>query len=475
MGLTHFGLKKNSFERKIVLDINIDLIKKYDKPGPRYTSYPTAPHFNESFTHQNYLDEIIKTNQGQSLPDLSLYFHLPFCDTLCYFCGCNMIVTRNRGRIKRYIDDLKSEIDLITDHISHDRKTTQLHWGGGTPTHLNPDEITNLSSYIRDRFDFSARVEAGCEIDPRGLTKEHLSALRNGGFNRISMGVQDFNEKVQQTVNRIQSEALTRRVVDWVRELGFNSINLDLMYGLPFQSAKTFEETVDTIIDLDPDRIALFNFAYVPWMKKHQKVIRPEDLPAPEEKLNIFKMSTQKLTQEGYVFIGMDHFAKPDDELTLALKEKKLYRNFQGYSTHAGADLYAMGITSISQFGRIYAQNIKKETPYHAALDKKILPTAKGYYLNEDDVLRRHVIMKLMCDFELDFASVEDEFNIDFETYFSWGLNNLREMMVDNLISIENKTLKITQMGRLLIRNIAMNFDGYIERKEDHARYSRTV
>ncbi len=458
-----------------MLHINIDLIKKYDKPGPRYTSYPTAPHFNESFTHQNYLDEIIKTNQGQSLPDLSLYFHLPFCDTLCYFCGCNMIVTRNRGRIKRYIDDLKSEIDLITDHISHDRKTTQLHWGGGTPTHLNPDEITDLSSYIQDRFDFSAHVEAGCEIDPRGLTKEHLSALRNGGFNRISMGVQDFNEKVQQTVNRIQSEALTRQVVDWVRELGFNSINLDLMYGLPFQSAKTFEETVDTIIDLDPDRIALFNFAYVPWMKKHQKVIRPEDLPAPEEKLNIFKMSTQKLTQAGYVFIGMDHFAKPDDELTLALKEKKLYRNFQGYSTHAGADLYAMGITSISQFGRIYAQNIKKETPYHAALDKKILPTAKGYYLNEDDVLRRHVIMKLMCDFELDFASVEDEFNIDFETYFSWGLNNLKEMMADNLISIENKTLKITQMGRLLIRNIAMNFDGYIERKEDHARYSRTV
>jgi oxygen-independent coproporphyrinogen-3 oxidase len=247
------------------------------------------------------------------------------------------------------------------------------------------------------------------------------------------------------------------------------------MYGLPFQSAKTFEETVDTIIDVDPDRIALFNFAYVPWMKKHQRVIRPEDLPVPEEKLNILKMSTQKLTQAGYVFIGMDHFAKPDDELTLALKEKKLYRNFQGYSTHAGTDLYAMGITSIGQFGRIYAQNIKKEKPYHAALDKGILPTAKGCYLDDDDLLRRHVIMKLMCDFELDFASIEDEFNIDFETYFEWGLNNFDEMMADNLLSIENRTLKITKMGRLLIRNIAMNFDGYIERKEDHARYSRTV
>ncbi|MFO7555404.1 MAG: oxygen-independent coproporphyrinogen III oxidase [Desulfobacterales bacterium] len=458
-----------------MLDIDIDLIKKYDKPGPRYTSYPTAPHFNESFTHKNYLDEVIKTNKGQNLPDLSLYFHLPFCDTLCYFCGCNMIVTRNRDRIKNYIDYLKREIDLISAHISQDRKTTQLHWGGGTPTHLKPDEIADLSSYIQKRFDFNTDVEAGCEIDPRELTKEHLAALKNGGFNRISMGVQDINEKVQKAVNRIQPESLTRQVVEWVRELGFESINLDLMYGLPFQSAKSFEKTVDTVIEIDPDRIALFNFAYVPWMKKHQKVIRPEDLPVPEEKLNILKMSTRKLTQAGYVFIGMDHFAKPEDELTLALKAKKLYRNFQGYSTHAGSDLYAMGITSISQFGRIYAQNIKKEKKYHAALDKGILPTAKGFYLDDDDLLRRHVIIKLMCDFELDFASIEDEFNIDFETYFSWGLNNLNEMMADNLISIENRMLKITRMGRLLIRNIAMNFDGYIERKEDHARYSRTV
>ena len=458
-----------------MFDIDIELIKKYDKPGPRYTSYPTAPHFNESFTHENYLDEIIKTNRGRDLPDLSLYFHLPFCDTLCYFCACNMIVTRNRDRIKKYIDYLKREIDLITDHISHDRKAVQLHWGGGTPTHLNPDEIADLSSYIYDRFDVNADAETGCEIDPRELTKTHLAALKDGGFNRISMGVQDFNPDVQKAVNRIQPEVLTRQVVDWVRELGFHSINLDLMYGLPSQSVKTFEKTVDTIIDIDPDRIALFNFAYVPWMKKHQKAIRPEDLPVAEEKLNILKMSTEKLTRAGYVFIGMDHFAKPDDELALALEGKKLYRNFQGYSTHAGADLYAMGITSISQFGHIYAQNIKKEKKYHAVLDQGILPTTKGYYLNDDDLLRRHVIVKLMCDFELDFTSIENEFDIDFETYFSRGLDNLEEMIADNLLSIENKILKITKMGRFLIRNIAMNFDGYIERKEDNARYSRTV
>ena len=461
--------------RKVVFDIDIDLIKKYDTPGPRYTSYPTAPHFNESFTHKDYLKEIKNTNRGRNLPDLSLYFHLPFCDTLCYFCGCNMIVTKNRERIKRYIDDVKREINQITTHLSGDRKVVQLHWGGGTPTHLNPEEIIDLNLYIHDRFEFNPVVEAGCEIDPRELTKEHLEALRSGGFNRISMGVQDINESVQKAVNRIQPEALTRQVVHWVRELGFDSINLDLMYGLPFQSAKNFERTVDAIIDIDPDRIALFNFAYVPWMKKHQKAIRPEDLPAPEEKLDIFKMATQKLTQAGYVFIGMDHFAKPDDELALALKEKKLYRNFQGYSTHAGADLYAMGITSISQFGRIYAQNIKKEKPYRAALDQGILPTAKGCYLSDDDLLRRHVIIKLMCDFELDFASIEDKFNIDFEAYFGLGLSRLNEMMADDLLFIENRTLKITHMGRLLIRNIAMKFDGYLERKEDHARYSRTV
>ncbi len=455
--------------------IDVELIKKYDKPGPRYTSYPTAPHFNESFTHENYIDEIVKTNQGNHLPDLSLYFHLPFCDTLCYFCGCNMIVTRNRDRIRNYVKYLKLEIDLIRSHLSSERKVAQLHWGGGTPTHLNPDEINDLSSYINTHFEFNPDAETGCEIDPRELTREHLAALRNGGFNRISMGVQDFNKKVQKAVNRIQPEDMTRQVVAWVREMGFESINLDIMYGLPYQSAETFEKTIDRVVDINPDRIALFNFAYVPWLKKHQSLIKPDDLPTAEEKLNTLKMSIEKLTDAGYVFIGMDHFAKPEDELAVALREKKLYRNFQGYSTHAGADLYAMGATSISQFGRVYAQNYKKEKKYLAALDKNILPTARGYYLSDDDVLRRRVITKLMCDFELDFKSIENEFDIDVETYFNWGLGNLKEMIADDLVVIENRSLKVTPMGRMLIRNIAINFDGYIEREEDNARYSRTV
>ncbi len=279
--------------------IDVNLIKKYDKPGPRYTSYPTAPQFSESFTQNDFMDEIVRTNSGQDLPDLSLYYHLPFCDTLCYFCGCNMIVTHNRERIKKYVEYLKREIDLTSSHVAPGRETTQIHWGGGTPTHLDPDEITDLISHIKKRFDFKEDVEAGCEIDPRELTKDHLYALKSGGFNRISMGVQDFNEKVQKAVNRIQPEQMTRKVIGWVRELDFQSMNLDLIYGLPFQTSETFEKTIDSIIDISPDRIALFNFAFVPWMKKHMSLIRPEDMPPAEEKLIILKMAIEKLTGAG--------------------------------------------------------------------------------------------------------------------------------------------------------------------------------
>lgn len=458
-----------------MFEVDLTKFKKYDKPGPRYTSYPTAPQFNESFTHEDYLDEIVKTNYGENLPDLSLYFHLPYCDTLCYFCGCNMIITRNRDRIKEYINYVKKEIDLLRQYLLPDRKVVQHHWGGGTPTHLSPDEINDLASYINKNFQFKSDAEVSCEIDPRELTKAHLEALRKNGFNRISMGVQDFNEKVQKAVNRIQPEDITRQTIAWVRELGFHSINLDLIYGLPFQTVETFSDTVDKIIDISPDRIAVFNYAHVPWMKKHMALIHPEDIPAPEVKLEILKMTIEKLTSAGYEFIGMDHFAKPNDELAIAMREKKLYRNFQGYSTNAGADLYAMGITSISQLKNIYAQNYKTEKEYYSALDEERLPTAKGYRLTEDDHLRREVIMKLMCDFELNFADIERKYNIDFKKYFAWGLNNLKEMIEDDLIDMSDEGLKVKNMGRMLIRNIAMNFDGYIERKEDKARYSRTV
>ncbi len=462
-----------------MFEIDLKKFKKYDKPGPRYTSYPTAPQFNESFTNEDYVDEIVKTNYGENLPDLSLYFHLPYCDTLCFFCGCNMLITRNRERIQEYIKYVQKEIDLLRTYLLPDRKVAQHHWGGGTPTHLNPDEINLLASYISKSFEFSEDSENSCEIDPRELTKAHLEALRNNGFNRISMGVQDFNEKVQKAVNRIQPEDITRQAVEWIRELGYQSINLDLIYGLPFQTAKSFADTVDKIIDISPDRIALFNYAHVPWLKKHMALIHQEDLPTPEVKLEILKSSIEQLTDAGYVFIGMDHFAKPDDELSIALKEKKLYRNFQGYSTNAGTDLYAMGITSISQLKNIYAQNYKTEKEYYKSLDDGIIPTAKGYKLSEDDHIRSEVIMRLMCDFELDFKSIEEKFNINFKDYFAKGLNSseggLSEMQNDGLVEMSDNGIIVKDMGRLLIRNIAINFDGYIERKEDKAKYSRTV
>ncbi len=458
-----------------MFNIDLDLIKKYDRPGPRYTSYPTAPQFNNSFTSEKYLDEIIRTNNELNPPELSLYYHLPFCDTLCYFCGCNMIITRNRDRIKEYIRYLKNEIDLLRTYIVDRRKVAQLHWGGGTPTHLDPDEIFDLIAYINKSFEFNKNAEEGCEIDPRGLTKDHLAALRNGGFNRISMGVQDFNEQVQKAVNRVQPEEMTRQVVSWVRELGFQSINLDLIYGLPFQTAESFAKTVDAIINISPDRVAVFNYAHVPWMKKHMALIKEEDLPKPEEKLQILKMTIEKLTGAGYDFIGMDHFAKPDDELAVALKEKKLYRNFQGYSTHAGTDLYGMGITSISQIGKCYSQNVKKEKEYFNLIDEGIFPIERGFYLSDDDLLRRHVITKIMCDFELDFDAVEKQFGIEFNKYFESSLKGVSEFIDDELVKLTDRRLEVTTMGRMLIRNIAMNFDAYLERKDINARYSRTV
>ena len=457
-----------------MFNIDIDLIKKYDKPGPRYTSYPTAPHFSDKFSYNEYTASIKKNNETSNTP-LSLYFHIPFCDTLCYFCGCNMIISNNRSRIGNYAEYLKKEILLLKKHLSDNRLVTQLHWGGGTPTHLSPKEITELLSYINSNFNIAPNIEASCEIDPRELTFEHLKALREGGFNRISMGVQDFTHKVQVAVNRIQSEEITRQAVEWVRELEFESINLDLMYGLPHQTLETFAETLEKIIDISPNRIAVFNYAHVPWMKKHMELIREEDLPTPDVKLQILKYTIETLTKAGYIFIGMDHFAKPDDELAIALNEKKLYRNFQGYSTQAGTDLYALGITSISQFGNTYSQNIKTEKKYFETIDKEILPLAKGYLMSDDDILRRDVIMTLMCDFELNFNSIEKRYGIDFKKYFANGLAKLKQFELDNLVIVEKDKITVTEMGRLLIRNIAMSFDAFLEDDKGKVRYSRTV
>ena len=452
---------------------DMEKYKKYNVPGPRYTSYPTALLFNDTFTYSDYLEEI-KVSRKDSVQDLSLYFHLPFCDTLCYFCGCNMIITRNRDRIKKYLDYLKREIDFIKEYAVDSKKVIQLHWGGGTPTHLSPHEINELASYIQKTFSFKDNAEISCEIDPRELTREHLAALRENGFNRISLGVQDFDIKVQEAVNRIQPDNVTNQTVEWIRDLGFLSMNIDLMYGLPFQSLESFGSTLDKIIKISPERIAVFNYAHVPWMKKHMSLINADDLPSAETKLNILQLTIEKLTEAGYVFIGMDHFAKPDDELSVALKEKKMYRNFQGYSTYPDTDLFAMGITGISQVQDIFAQNYKTENEYYNALDNNLLPTAKGYRLSLDDKIRRFVIMRLMCDFELNFSAVEKKFNIIFKDYFFNELQRFSEMEADGLITLNSEKLVVTEMGRLLIRNIAMKFDAYIDNKEVN-KYSKTI
>ena len=457
-------------------NIDIELLKKYDRPGPRYTSYPPAPAFSKDFGPDDYKDAIVENNKENPMNVLSLYFHIPFCDTLCYFCGCNMLVTHNRATIRKYLDYLKREVEMVCEFLSSGRKVTQLHWGGGTPSYLNPDEIKELGGFINERFEFVDDPEVGVEIDPRGLTYEHMRAFREVGFNRISMGVQDFDPRVQKAVNRIQPEEITRQAIDWARELGFKSINLDLIYGLPFQTIESFEKTLDKVIELSPERLAVFNFAYVPWLKPHQRVIKREDLPTPDVKLKILKMTIEKLTEAGYVYIGMDHFAKPDDELAIAQKEKTLYRNFQGYSTRAGADLYAFGMSAISQFQNIYAQNYKELKDYYSRIDEGKFPTAVGYRMSQDDIIRKHVIMRLMCDMELTKSEVEEKFNIKFDDYFADSIQKLNEFVEDGLVELSGDKIIVSLMGRLVIRNIAMCFDAYIDKMmKEKPIFSRTV
>ncbi len=458
------------------LHVDTGLLKKYDRPGPRYTSYPTAPLFNESFGVDDYRGAIIETNQLDSRSDISLYFHFPFCDTLCYFCGCTMMVTRDKNRIEEYLRYVKKEIDLIAPLIASGRRVTQLHWGGGTPTHLSPEQLLDIAEYIKASFRFDADVEMSVEIDPRELTQKHLGVLRHVGFNRLSMGIQDFDPNVQQAVNRVQSEELIASVYKWATALEFESINFDLIYGLPFQTVASFKKTVQEVLKYKPERIAVFNYAHVPWMKSHQRLIHPENLPTPDQKLQILKMTIEELTAHGYVYVGMDHFAKPQDELTRAQQEKSLYRNFQGYSTRSGADLYGLGMSSISHFDGMYAQNHKTLPEYYAALDAGTLATHVGYRMSEDDLIRKHVIMRLMCDLELRKESVERQFGLDFDEYFSEELAALQVFADDDLIDIEPDIIRIKQAGRLLLRNIAMCFDAYLDTmQKEKPVFSRTV
>lgn len=455
--------------------ISIDTLRKYDRPGPRYTSYPTAPVWDEDFGHERFKGKVIGTNSGKDLPPLSLYFHIPFCFSLCFYCGCNSIITKKRGHAGEYISYLKKEMENISSYMDKGRKVVQLQWGGGSPDFLSPSEMESLYGSITDNFTIASDAELGIELDPRETTLEHLKTLKGLGFNRISMGIQDFDPSVQEAVNRIQPEEITRRMVGWCRELGFYSINADLIYGLPYQTVESFKRTIEKVIEINPDRIAVFNYAHVPWMKKHQMVIREDTLPHGREKLEILKTAIEKFAEAGYVYIGMDHFARPQDELCIAQKEKTLYRNFQGYTTKAGCDLYGFGITSISMVGNCYAQNRKGLEDYYAAMNAGIMATYRGYELNHDDLLRRHIITRLMCDFELNKSDVEARYGVTFDDYFKRELKALEPFRDDGLLILHPEGVEITDSGRILIRNIAMVFDVYLEVPGREMRFSKTI
>lgn len=451
---------------------NEELIRKYDKPGPRYTSYPPATEFHEGVREEDYKRKLLESNLTKR--PLSLYFHIPFCESACWFCGCNVIISHRKNVSRRYLDYVYKEMDLLKDYLDTSRPVVQLHWGGGTPNFLTNDEIKELFGRLREVFNIDKDAEISVEIDPRYLSEGQLETLREVGFNRVSMGLQDLDPEVQRAINRIQPYDLMKRVMKELRSLGFESINIDLIYGLPYQNPQKFKDTIEKTIDLDPDRVAVFNFAYVPWLKPLQRKIDPSTLPPPEDKLTILEMTIDLFQKHGYVFIGMDHFAKPEDELARAQRDGTLWRNFQGYTTKKGVDLIGIGATSIGMLYDAYFQNYKTIREYYMAIDAGKLPTMRGYILNEEDIIRREVIMDLMCNFQCSFENIEKMFNIDFEDHFSAELEDLKDMERDGLLKIEGRSIRVLPEGRLLIRNIAMVFDQYIKANKER-RFSRTI
>jgi oxygen-independent coproporphyrinogen-3 oxidase len=452
----------------------ITLLEKYSQPGPRYTSYPTAPYFTEQFGEKEWRTELAQSQSGGR--DLSLYVHIPFCDTLCYYCGCNMVATRDYTKAGHYLDYLLREIDAIAELVGPDRIVRQLHWGGGTPTYLKPEDIARLAAHLRARFHFAPDIEAGCEVDPRDLTRDHIVALKAAGFNRLSLGVQDLDDAVQNAVNRVQPERVIRDALGWIREAGFASVNIDLMVGLPMQSVESFARTLDQVIAMAPDRLAVFGYAHVPWLKKHQRLINESELPNFAVRMELQMLVHDKLAAAGYVYIGMDHFAKPGDELVKAQREKTLHRNFQGYSTHKDCDIVAFGASAISQTDDVYAQNAKRLADYQERIDAGVLPIERGLRITRDDKIRRDAITRIMCDMALDRAAFAKRWDIDFDAYFRDALYGLSALEQDGLVRVSDAQITVTELGRIFLRNVAMCFDAYLAAANAATpRYSRTV
>lgn len=458
------------------VQFNSDLLKKYDQPLPRYTSYPPATELKPDFEDVDFRAAIAVGNDKTT--PLSLYCHIPFCESACYFCGCNTVITQRKTVAEPYLDYMICNIQQIASLIDRKRAVHQLHWGGGTPNYLSLKQVETLWNTIHEHFRFDENAEISIEVNPRSLDRNYLLFLRKLGFNRISFGIQDFNDQVQEAVNRLQPEAMLFQTMDWMREVGFESVNVDLIYGLPYQVLATFKDTIAKTSQLNPDRIAVFNFAYVPWMKPVQRKISQATLPSPSEKLKILQMTIEELTAHGYCFIGMDHFAKPNDELAITQQAGQLHRNFQGYTTKPESDLYGFGMTSISMLHNVYTQNHKRLKDFYRSLDSGSLPIEKGVCLNRDDIIRRSVIMELMCQFRLSKQTLEEKyhlgFDLDFDQYFSQETPQLEALTVDGLIKRFPGGIEVTPVGRLLIRNIVSVFDTYLKHQQVE-RFSKSV
>ena len=463
------------------VEFDAELIRKLNQLGPRYTSYPTADRFTDAFGYGDYLQAVASVRARGGRNPLSLYLHIPFCDTVCYYCGCNKIVTKDRSKAVTYLSYLKREVEIQGKLFAGMNRIEQLHFGGGTPTYLSDAQMDDLMAHLRRWFQFAPDDvgEYSIEVDPRTVSVERVHNLRAQGFNRISLGVQDFDPEVQKAVNRIQPEEQTLEVINAARDAQFRSISIDLIYGLPKQNVMTMAQTLAKVIAADPDRIAVYNYAHMPHLFKPQRRIAEAELPSSDTKLDMLFLCIKRLTEAGYVYIGMDHFAKPTDELAVAQQQGRLHRNFQGYSTHSESDLVSCGVSAISSVGATYSQNVKTLDAYYDHIDKNELPITRGIKLSMDDAIRRAIIQMLMCNFELSIAAIELAYPITFATYFAAEQEKLQEMVADGLLTMDAEWLTVTLKGRLLIRNICMVFDRYLtaarEAKSEPLRYSKTI
>lgn len=456
--------------------IPTELLNRYDIPGPRYTSYPTANLFTENFSEQDFLNALRARTMGAvTATPMSVYVHIPFCDSLCYYCGCNKIVTKHHELARPYLDKLYMEIEMVARQLGSKQKVEQLHFGGGSPTFLTDTELAELMDVLRKHFEFTPYIESSIEVDPRTVTPERLQHLWDVGLNRLSFGIQDFNSDVQKAIHREQSTESVFALVKSAREIGFKSVSVDLIYGLPCQSVDSFMFTIDKIAQLRPDRLAVYGYAHLPHLFKSQRRILPEDLPDAATRLNLLSKSIERLQQVGYEYIGMDHFALPEDSLSLAKRQGRMHRNFQGYSTHADCDLIGFGVSSISKVGLVYSQNCKDIETYTQCIDQGHLPVMRGITLDRDDLLRRSVVMAIMCQGEVLYESIELAFMLDFKEYFAKEIAQLESFVEQGFVEIDEDSIKVTQLGMFFVRALAMTFDRYLQTPVEQPRFSRII